>query len=954
MGASGGSWIGPVERAAGPPVLAPVESPGPDGYQPRVLHGRAAERAAIQEVLDGARGSRGGALVLRGDPGVGKSALLADAVADAADVRGLVSRGVESESPLAFAALQRLLGPLTPLLGRLPAPQAEALRAALGGRGGAAGDPDDRFLVFLATLSLLAEAGQDGPVLAVVDDAHWLDESSAAALLFAARRLADEPVAMLFAARDGDPRRFDSGDLPVLAVHGLGTADAAALLREAADPVAPVVADALVAATAGNPLALVEVPAGLTTAQRRGEEPLPAALPVTAEVERAFLDRARPLDDAAWTWLLVAAVDDSGREGTVRRAAAALGVPEGAAEAVEWSGLLRLRDGTVELRHPLVRSAVHAAATGAALRRVHRALADALGEEGETDRRAWHLAAATDPPDDDVARLLDEVGARAARRGGQEAAAAALARAGEIGPAGDARAARCYAAARAAWLAGQAARARGLADTALAEVHEALLRADVARLRARVEWNVGSAPAAHGQVLRAAAEIADRDPDRAREMAMFGAAVASFGGDSGVALDPTALVPPVADDDTPRRRCFDLLLRGLVHLTAGNVAYGGPELRRALELSPLLGPEDQDLLPNLGIAALHLHDDPAVERLHDALLARARGTGAIVMVIYALTRRAFAELTTGRWSRARASAAEASTVAANTGLPALTALPRALLALLAALRGEPEADALLAEAERAAEGPSGLLEVLVRDVLHRTRALAPGRSPEAAVHHLDLITLPLLRRVAAVDRLEAGVRAGRRDAVAAEIDELETVAAATGARALAAAASHGRGLLAGGDEARGHFERALAEHAACPRRFDRARTELALGEHLRRTRRRVDARAHLRAAADTFADLGAQRWLDRAQQELRASGETARRGPRAPTHELTPQEAQVAGLVAEGLSTRDAAARLYLSPRTVDFHLRNVFTKLGVSSRRELTRAALEPGEPQPVRVPLV
>jgi hypothetical protein len=314
---------------------------------------------------------------------------------------------VESESPLAFAALHRLLRPVLPAAGRLPAWQARALRGAFGEED----DTDtDRFLVFLAALSLLAETAEDAPVLALVDDAHWLDEASAAALLFVARRLQAERVALLFAAREGDVRRFDSGDLPSLPVHGLDAAAAAVLAERAGVHVPAVVGEQLVVRTGGNPLALVELPGALSASQLAGDAPLPAQLPVTEGVERVFLDRARRLSEPARTLLLVMAADDSGRLAAVRAAAAHLGVEDAVLDAVERSGLVRVRDGQVELRHPLVRSAVYDAATSAARRRVHRVLAETATD---ADRRAWHLAAATEEPDEKVAEELERAGERA-------------------------------------------------------------------------------------------------------------------------------------------------------------------------------------------------------------------------------------------------------------------------------------------------------------------------------------------------------------------------------------------------------------------------------------------------------------------------------------------------------------------------------------------------------------
>ncbi|MYQ49221.1 AAA family ATPase, partial [Streptomyces sp. SID4985] len=389
-----------------------------------MLAGRDPERAAIAALLDAARAGDGGALVVRGVAGVGKSALLADVLAAARDLRVIHTSGVESESPLAFAALQRLLWPLRTGIDALPAPQAAALRAAMGE---AEGD-GDRFLAFLGTLSLLADAAEDGPLLVVVDDAHWLDDASASALLFTARRLRAERVALLFAARDGDARRFAADDLPTALLDGVTGADATALLSaRAGTAVDPAVCDRLVAGTGGNPLALVELADVLTTDQLAARAPLPAPLPLTDGVERAFLHRVRQLDEPAQRLLLVAAADDTGRLTVVRDAAERLGashatdIPEAADAAravdaaldtVERSGLLRVDGDTVALYHPLVRSAVYQSATSTRRRAAHRVLADVL--TGDPERRAWHLAAAAERPDEDVVAALDAVAERAA------------------------------------------------------------------------------------------------------------------------------------------------------------------------------------------------------------------------------------------------------------------------------------------------------------------------------------------------------------------------------------------------------------------------------------------------------------------------------------------------------------------------------------------------------------
>ncbi len=907
------------------------------------------EQARVAALLAGASAGQGGALVLRGLPGVGKSTLLADSVARAEHgrdpavgqsgrLRVLRTSGIESESPLAFAALQRLLRPAMRHADALPAPQERALRAAFGEAEGEGA----RFLVFLATLSLLAEAAEEQPVLAVVDDAHWLDDASAAALQFVARRLDTERVALLFAARDGDVRVFDSTGLPELVLDGIDPAGAADLLRDAVGaPVPDAVAVRLVRETGGNPLALVEVADALTPAQLRGEAPLPAQLPLTEGVERAFLDRYRRLPDTAQTWLLVAAADDAGHTRTIGRAAAALGADDKAQHLVEQSGLVQVRDRHLELRHPLVRSAVYGAATSLERRRAHRALADVLDATDDADRRAWHLAAAVDEPDETVVAELDAAADRARSRGGHEAASAALERAAELSADRQARAPRLFGAAWAAWQAARPGRARALANAAAEAVTDPLLRADIARLQARIEWNTGSVHDGITMVLRGARDVAPHDAGRAREMAMFAVALASFIPHAQLELDPVSVALPPGPDDPPRAHSFHGLLVGLEHVRRSEWPQATAVLRSTFANAEFVEGDDQDLLPNLGIAAFHVGDDELAFRYHDMLLTRARASGALIMVLYALTRRGLIELVTGRWTSLVTGASEAMPLAQGSGQPGLAALPLAEAALVAAFRGDDQFEQRLAEAEDVAgANPVGVAEHVLADFARWAKAVVAAQSggqPATAFHLLEHIHDGPVRRFAALDRIEAAVRADQLDAARDWTDEIRSYGEQTGASWALAVAEHGLALLATDPgEAERHFEQALAHHAAAKRPPAQARTELAYGEYLRRARRRVDARTHLRAALETFEELGAAPLADRAATELRASGETARRRDVSTATDLTAQELNVARLVRLGMSNRDVAGQLFVSPRTVDFHLRNVFSKLAVTSRAEL------------------
>jgi DNA-binding CsgD family transcriptional regulator len=819
-----------------------------------VLAGRDAERAGIAALLEAARGSSGGALVIRGVAGSGKSTLLADAATAAADMTVLRTQGVESESPLAFAALQRLLWPLRKGVGRLPAPQRAALQAAFGEVEG----EGDRFLAFLGTLSLLADAAEDRPVLVIADDAHWLDEASAAALLFVARRLQAERVALLFAARDGDASGFDAGELPCLTLSGLSGEAADQLLRHhAPGDVDAAVRDQLVAATGGNPLALGELAEVLSGDQLAGRAPLPEQLPLTGGVERAFLDRYRKLPGPAQRFLLVAAADDTARLPVVRDAADRLDAGDDALDAVEQAGLLRVDGDVLTLYHPLVRSAVYRAVTSAQRRAVHRALADAL--DGDADRRAWHLAAASDRPDDAVADAL-------------------------------------------------------------------------------VDWNVGSPLVGHRILLQAARDVAPVDVERARAMTMLAAAVVTFVGEGAEDMaEQAATLGDVTVATSGSARCYARLLAGFVHIRNGQFAEAAVQFRPVLEdCDP---GADTDLRANLGIAAVHLGDEHVIQAHHTRLLTHARESGALVLIVYALTRRAWGDLAAGDWAALAAGAAEALDLAGSSGQPALTRFPHGWLALLAALRDQ-RAE-LAGHLQAIAALPSaGVTGPLVDDLARWARALT-AQTPTATLHHLEQMTTPMTR-LAALDRIEAAVRAERADLARDWLAELNQFGAAVESGWARAVAAYGRALLSDDAHASEQFEQAIRHADSAARRFDRARINLGYGEYLRRARRRVDARAHLRTALEVFEDLGATRWATRAAQELRASGETARRRDVTTATQLTAQERQVAELVRQGLSNRDAAAQLFLSPRTVDFHLRNVFSKLGLSSRAEL--AALQLG----------
>lgn len=911
-----------------------------------MLVGRESEMSRLRALLDDARGGRGAAVVLHGEAGVGKSTLLRELQpeAEAHDLRVLRTSGIEAESPLAFGALHRLLLPLLDRLDRLPSPQARAIAAVFGLADSRDGD-DDRFLVFLAALGLVSDAAEESPVLCVIDDAQWLDDASQSALLFMARRIDLAPVGIVFAARDGDLRRFEPTDLERITVAPLDADAADALLASAelGRTVAPDVRSRLVDRIGGNPLALVEIARALTAGQVSGASPLPADLPLTADLERVFADRVKRLDPSGAMTALLAALDDSDTIGVVLRAAERLGFDGavGLADAARV-GLLRADGSGLEFRHPLLRSAVVGSASTADRRRAHAALADGL-EATDPDRAIWHRAAAADPPDEPTAVALEGAAARARRIGGHEVASSAFERAAELSPDHAAAATRLVRAAGSAWEAGDPGRTRVLAERVIRSADDPATVAEAERVLAFVEMNFGSPRLAHRTLVDAAGEaLAAGDLATAKRFAMVASALATFGGDSGGSPDIGALVPSARSTERADA-CLSALLVGFDHLAHDRFADAAIELRRGFAVAESL--QVPDLVTNIGIATLQLGDDEAALRWHDRQLDDARRSAAVLQVIHALTRRGVAQLTTGAWGELNLAVTEVLDLARATGQPNQRPLPLAQWLVVQAFRGARDvrdrAEAIEGEVR---QHPAGVVDVLTLDLVAWARGVEAARvAPETALAHFGGIRLGLIERAASLDVFDAAARAGRDDLVDATVTRVERFASGTGSAWAAGDSAYGSALRADGDERERRLVEAVCRLEAGTRPLDLARAQLALGEHLRRARRRVDAREHLRAAIAGFERLGATAWADRAAEELRASGETARRrSAEEDAGALTAQELQVARLVKQGLSNREVAARLFVSPRTVEFHLRNVFAKLGITSRGGLAAIELE------------
>jgi DNA-binding CsgD family transcriptional regulator len=907
-----------------------------------VLHGRDAERDHLASMLRAAHEGRATCVLLRGEPGMGKSALLEDTAAGAAGVRVLRTAGLEAESALAFAALHRLLRPALDGRAALPAPQQRALRVAFGEEEGAGIDP---FLVALGTLSLLTELAEPTPVLCLVDDLQWLDAASRDALLFVARRLLAEPVAMVFAARDDGAQSFVTpDDVPELRLAPLTSPAVRSLVEERVGSTVPDhVLEALAARTGGNPLAVIETPAHLSTDQLTGADLLPPDAPLSARMERTFLDRCRRLSTDAQTLMLLAAADDSLRLAELRRAGRAGDVAEDAFVEVEASGLLLVDGDHVKVRHPLVRSALYQAATASERRAAHSTLAEAVtGGGGYLDRQVWHRAAAAVDTDEAVAEALAAVGARAEGRGGHEATARAYERAAHLSTRDAVRAQWLFTAARNVYAAGATERAGLLLQTARSIADDRPLRAAIDRLRGRIAVVAGSAVEAHRIFLTAARDVASERPVQALELAAYAGVLRGHGVDSGTRIPDGMLDTRVQPEDPPRVRCLKLLLEATEREAADD--WGGAIAALRTALADGMAAEDRDVWANLGNMALHLGDDAAHRSFFGAMLAAARVDGAVMEVLYALHRLCFSQYAGGDWAAVRRSAEEALSLARSIGQPAQTGTPLAWLTVLAALQGRDDYDDLLAVATDVMTGRQlGVMEGFVADLLRWARATRATHDGDLAssLHHFTLMHDGVVNRLAATPRILAAVQASDTALARAWTEEVDRFATASDLPWARAVACGGRALLAEPADAPALFETALRHHEATHRRYDAACTQLAFGEHLRRAGHRVEARGHLKKALDTFQDLAAEPLAERAAAELRASGETARKRDPSTLVQLTPTELRIAQLVSQGMSNKEAAEVCWISPRTVAFHLRNVFTKTGVASRGELAHLHL-------------
>jgi DNA-binding CsgD family transcriptional regulator len=912
------------------------------------LVGRDRETAAIDRLLTGAREGHSGALVLRGEAGIGKSALLEYARERATDFTVLRGAGIESESELAYAALHQILRPIFDRIERLPAPQAAALRAAFAL---STETVEERFRVSLGVLGLLAEVAEERPLVCLVDDAQWVDRASADALVFTARRLTAEPLVLMFGARDDEERPFAAPGLAELRPSALSGADSRSLLIQGHGPdIAGPAVDWLLANCNGNPLALLELPNGLSSGQLSGHESLTAHLPPATSVEQVYLERLGTLTPSARTLLVLAAADELGSRATIQRAAIELGLEIAELAGAESAGLLTIDSERVSFRHPLVRSAIYRSATFTEREFAHGTLATASAAEGNADRAAWHRAAATVGTDEDLARDLESTAERARLRSGHAAASAALERAAELSPDDEPRSRRLVGAATTAWHAGQPERALALAEQAEALLADAGLCAELDHVRGDIEQRCGALLDAGTMLLSAAAGAAAVDSRKTLEILFDAASCGMQSGDYTLVVEAGRRAAALPRGDDEESTFLADLLTGVGSLWLDASSRDVP-----LVLDVIARAERFDkprLLSGAAMGAGTIGDYASEAALLRRSVALARASGAMDSLTLALLSTAVAGVLAGRLTVAP-EATEGLTLASEAGLTGVASFHRAILGWLAAARGDDdECRSACAEVAKTAAATRNALANSIAEWAIALLDLSRGR-PEQTVTRLVALGEaspgfghPLILIMSAADLVEAAVRTDRgaqARAAQARLDGFAQPGAPTWALALAARC---RALVAEGADAEHEFTEALRLAGEINRPFDRARTELSYGAFLRRQRRRTDSREHLRAAVEAFDELGAAGWAECARTELRASGETARRRDPSTIAQLTPQELQIVRLVAEGASNKEAAAHLFLSPRTIEYHLRKVFMKLGISSRSELIKLRLGQGDP--------
>ena len=925
-----------------------------------LLRGRRSACEALDRLLAGVRAGHSGVLVLRGESGVGKTALLEYLVGTASGCRVVRAAGAEFEMELAFAALHQLCGSVLDRLDGLPGPQRDSLRAAFGLSSGGA---PDRFLVGLAVLGLLSEEAEHQPVVCVVDDAQWLDRASAAALAFVARRVFAESLGLVFAVREpSDSEELDG--LPEFVVQGLDDVHARAVLSSAIQgPMDERVRDRIVAETRGNPLALLELPRGLTPAELAGGFGLPDMMPLASRIERSFIRRVRSLPEDAQRWLLVAAAEPVGDVTLLWRATERLGIPPEAAGPAVTAELIEL-GARARFRHPLLRSAVCRAAPALELQEVHRVLADVTDPSADPDRRAWHRAQGAVGPDETVAAELGRAADRVRGRGGIAAAAAFLARATELTPDPALRGARALAAAQAKLDAAAPEAALELLATAEIGPLDDLQRARLQRLRAQAAFARERSSDVPPLLLDAAKRLEPMDAELARETYLEALGAAIFAGRErggrGVAeVAEAARAAPLGPQPS---RPLDLLLDGLAMRFTETYAVAVPPLKRALEAFSEGDHRGDGDMRGLWLAcrvAPDLWDDEAWHELAARAVTLARDAGALSVLPIALTYRGGVHVHAGEFAAAAMLVEEAAAITEATGNAPLwyTSL------VLAAWRGRE--DRALELIELGVEDATSRGEGRAITLAHYATAVlydGLGRYEDAlaaaqrACAHDDLG----LFGWALIELVEAAARSDNRDVASDALAQLQERTRASGTDWALGIQARSEALLSDGEACEALYRRAIEQLARSRIAVHAARARLLYGEWLRRENRRVDAREQLRAAYGMFCDFGADAFAERARRELLATGETVRKRTTETRDVLTGQEAQVARLAAEGHTNPEIGAQLFISPRTVEYHLRKVFEKLDITSRKALRgvlpaagRAAAQP-QPDHTRLAVV
>jgi DNA-binding CsgD family transcriptional regulator len=920
-----------------------TDPPGPQ-RTPSLL-GRESECGLLDDLASAIRRSESRALVLRGEAGIGKTALLRYLIESATDMSVLRAVGVESEMELTFASLHQLCAPLLDRLERLPLPQRQALETVFGR---SAGPPPDRFLVALGVLSLFAEAAEERPLLCIVDDAQWLDQASALTLAFVSRRLLAEPVGIVFAAREAGEELQHIAELEV---RGLANSDARGLLGS----VVRVRLDErirarIIAEARGNPLALLELPQSLGSAQLAGGFGMPDAQGLTGRIEQSFVRRLANLPADTRQMLLLAAAEPVGDPLLLWRAAERLGISPAAAGAAEQDGLMTIAE-RVTFHHPLVRSAVYRSSSVEDRRAAHRALAQAIDREIDPERRAWHLAAAAAGPDEEVASELERSAGRAQARSGMAAAAALLQRSVALTVDPRLRATRALTAAQASLEAGAFDAALGLAATAEAGSLDELERAQVDLLRARVAFATTRGGVAPSSLLSAAKRLEPLDPGLARtsylevlSAALFAARYAGPGSGPREVADAVRAAAAAPGSRTGP----DLLLRGWAALFAKGCVAAAPTLKDALEAfgDGTAAADHLHLLWLVDITAPVVWDDARWEVLSERHLELARSRGALSELPLALNSRGYVHLFRGELGPASALIDEARAAIEATGA-SLT--PWGAIAL-AVLRGRPQdalpvLEAATAEATARGEGISLTVIAWARALLYNGLGL-PDKAFAAALEAIDCPTNSAAAAWAMVELIEAGARLGELEAAGETARRFAQIAGAAATDWALGVNARSRALMSTGTTAERLYRDAIELVGRSQMRVDLARAHLLYGEWLRREHRRTDARVHVRTAYDMFTSMGLEAFAERARRELLATGVHVQTRTVETRDDLTAQERQIARLAREGLSNPEIGARLFLSQHTVAYHLRKVFDKLGIRSRRELA-AALPSSEPE-------